>query len=400
MTPIDASTDKRRVLHVMRMTGVSGAENHLRELVRALRRRGWESDVLIPTPHPPAIGDFVDSLRRDGHRVVVARMRWDVSPALILSLQRMGCSGEYDVLHAHLVHADWHVAAARPLLSDLPLVTTKHNHDPFRTLWPVRLIERWSTYAYDEVIAISQSLASFTRLWTGVDATTVRYGLSAPTRPPVRPHAEPSLLAVGRLEPQKGLDVLVRAMPLVRGGVPEVKLLIAGEGPERQRLERIACGLGLQEAVRLLGRREDVPALMESATLLVHPARWEGFGLVLLEAMRSALPIVATAVGGIPEVIQDGVSGVLVPPEDPERLADAMLLMLREPDRARAMGNAGFARLREEFSPDRMADATAAVYERALRSGMRRGDRASGNGGLARLLGSRRRGQVSLRISQ
>jgi glycosyltransferase involved in cell wall biosynthesis len=372
MTLIDGSPLTRRVLHVMRMTGVSGAENHLRELVRALRRRGWESDVLIPTPHPPAIGEFAHSLRRDGHGVIVVQMRWDLSPALVVNLRRMGASGAYDVVHAHLVHADWHVAATRLLFLDLPLVTSKHNHDPFRKVWPVRLIERWSTRAYDEVIAISESLASFTRLWTGVETTTVRYGLNAPARPPVRAHARPSLLAVGRLEPQKGFDVLVRAMASVRASVPDVALVIAGEGPERQRLEHIASNLGLQGAVRLLGRREDVPALMESATLLVHPARWEGFGLVLLEAMRSALPIVATAVGGIPEVVEDGVTAVLVPPEDPERLADAILLMLREPDRARAMGSAGFARLQERFSPDRMASATAAVYDHALRRRIRR----------------------------
>jgi glycosyltransferase involved in cell wall biosynthesis len=376
MSSDDGSSARRRVLHVMRMTAVSGAENHLRELVRALRRHGWESDVLIPTPNPREIDTFADSLRREGHRVVVAKMQTDLSPALIWRLRRMGASGAYDAFHAHLVHADWHVAATRVFRLELPLVTSKHNHDPFRELWPVRLIERWAAGAYDEVIAISDSLASFTRRWTGVDATTVRYGLSAPSTPHVRPSARPSLLAVGRLEPQKGFDVLVRAMTLVRQDVPEVELLIAGEGPERQRLEVIASELGLQHAVRLLGRRDDVAALMESAWLLVHPARWEGFGLVLLEAMRGALPIVATRVGGIPEVVEDAVTGVLVPPEDPQRLAEAIIPLLRDRTRAQALGRAGFDRLRKEFSPDRMASDTVAVYKRAIRVRQRRDNRA------------------------
>jgi glycogen(starch) synthase len=124
--------------------------------------------------------------------------------------------------------------------------------------------------------------------------------------------------------------------------------------------------LGLGHAVSLLGHRSDVPELMRAAWILVHPARWEGFGLVFLEAMREALPIVSTRVGAVPEIVVDRVTGRLVPPEHSHALAEAIVEMLTNPALRRRAGVEGFARLVECFSADRMAQLTAAVYDRAL----------------------------------
>jgi glycosyltransferase involved in cell wall biosynthesis len=125
---------------------------------------------------------------------------------------------------------------------------------------------------------------------------------------------------------------------------------------------------------------------MRDADVLVHPARWEGFGLVLLEAMRAGLPIVATRVGAIPEVVRDGVTGLLVPPDDPAALAQAIARLCADAGAAARMGSAGFERLREEFSPGRMAAETLAVYEAAARRATTRkfGDRSGGRSGNAR----------------
>jgi glycosyltransferase involved in cell wall biosynthesis len=135
-------------------------------------------------------------------------------------------------------------------------------------------------------------------------------------------------------------------------------LVVLGEGPERARLTG--------DGVFLPGRVGDVAAWLQRAELLVHPARWEGFGLALLEAMLSCLPVVATSVSSIPEIVVDGQTGLLVPPDDADALAEAIDGLLTDPWRASRLGAAGLARARSAFSVERMARGTLAVYERAL----------------------------------
>lgn len=357
----------RRVLHVMRMSGVSGAERHLLELTATMNRLGWKADVLIPTPDPAALEPLVDQFRAGGARVEMQRMPRDLSPALLRRLASLLRSGDYDLAHAHLVHADWHLGVASLLAPEVPIVSSKHNHDPFRRRRSFRLAEEATIRRYTQVIAISDSLGEFTTRWARRPTVTVRYGLSCPPQLDPRPaEVEPRLLAVGRLEPQKGFDVLLEAMRSVVESVPEASLAIAGEGSERERLERLIDELGLAASVRLLGRREDVSRLLAGSFAFVHPARWEGFGLVLLEAMREGVPVIATRVGAIPEVVSEDATALLVPAEDPDRLAAAVVRLLRDPGLAATMGRAGFERLRNRFSPQRMGEEVARVYELAL----------------------------------
>jgi glycosyltransferase involved in cell wall biosynthesis len=170
------------------------------------------------------------------------------------------------------------------------------------------------------------------------------------------------LLAVCRLEPQKGLDTAVRALPDIRSRHPTAELVVLGEGPQRSELEHLANEL--QVPVHLLGRVPDVAAWLRRADLLVHPARWEGFGLALLEAMLSSKPVVATNVSSIPEIVADEETGLLVAPDDPTALAAAVARVLDEPD---DYGELGRERAQSLFSVARMTDRTLALYENALR---------------------------------
>ena len=171
------------------------------------------------------------------------------------------------------------------------------------------------------------------------------------------------LLAVCRLEPQKGLDTAVRALPEIRARHPRAELVVLGEGAQRSELEQLATSL--QVPVHLLGRVPDVAAWLRRADLLVHPARWEGFGLALLEAMLASKPVVATNVSSIPEIVADGETGLLVPPDDAPALAAAVIRVLDEPGN---YGEEGRARAESEFSVARMTDRTLALYERAARA--------------------------------
>jgi glycosyltransferase involved in cell wall biosynthesis len=167
----------------------------------------------------------------------------------------------------------------------------------------------------------------------------------------------PVLACVARLEPQKGVDVAVRALHMATAGPDRPTLIVLGEGPEQPRLEALARELDVR--LVLPGRLPDVAAVLRRADLLVHPARWEGFGLAVLEAMLCSLPVVATNVSSLPELVVDGETGFLVPPDDVEALAAAIPRALA----GRAdLGRRGYERARSEFSVERMATRTAALY--------------------------------------
>jgi glycosyltransferase involved in cell wall biosynthesis len=352
----------RRVLHVVRTDGLSGAERHLAVLVEELATQGWACDVLVAAPAPERVEGFASLLRDAGATVRVLRAPRDASVALLRALVAALRSGRYDVVHSHLVHADWHLGLAGSVTrTRSALVSTKHNHDPFRTRRGFREGEALWVRRSAATIAISDSLADFVERWSGRRPLTVHYGLPAGPPPAAVPRTDAApreLLAVGRLEDQKGFDVLIDAVAAAGDGV---RVRIAGEGTKRAALERRIAEREVEDRVQLLGQRADVPALMAQADAFVHPARWEGFGLVLLEAMRAGLPVLASSVGAIPEVVVDGETGLLVPPDDVAALTSGLRRLQDEALLAR-LGRAGRRRLEESFPPALMGARTAEVY--------------------------------------
>lgn len=346
-----------RIVHLHRIGGIGGSERHLLSLLPALTGRGVEVtfvglDVAAAAPDP-----FYEELGRTG----VPLIRTGSTAGLVRAVRRL----RPDLVHTHLVHADVFGALAAGRGS---LVSTKHNDDPFRT-GPFKYVERLLARRADRVICITDALARFHRVRVGLPATkltVVHYGLDALPEPwaggaagPNLPEDARILLAVSRLTAQKGLDVALHALAAVRRDHPTAVLVVLGEGPERESLAVLAAKLGIADAVHLPGRVGDVGGWYRRADVLVHPARWEGFGLALLEAMLAGLPVVASRVSSIPEIVVDGVTGLLVPPDDPQALAAAVDRTLREPG---DLGTAGRRRAREEFSVDRMADRTLEVY--------------------------------------
>jgi len=347
-----------RVVHVHRIRGIGGSERHLLTLLPALADRGIEP-LLIGLDDPawdPA--DFYGALRVPALRIPAPR---DVDPLLLARLVR---SLRADITHTHLVHADLYGGVAARLRGTR-LVSTKHNDDPFRT-GPFRLVERGLARLADRIVTITDSLRRFTVQDVGIPAAkveTIHYGLDQPPEPWGRnpPDGVPPdariLVSVSRLVPQKGIDVAVRALPSLPA---DTVLAVLGQGPERPRLEALARQLGVEDRVLLAGRVPDVAAWLRRATVYVHPARWEGFGLGVLEAMLSGLPVVASRVSSLPELVADGETGLLVDPDDPVALAQAIGRALEQPQ----LGEAGRARSHREFSVARMVDKTIALYER------------------------------------
>ena len=168
------------------------------------------------------------------------------------------------------------------------------------------------------------------------------------------PEDAPIVLVVARLRPEKGVDLLLEAarkLPLP--GVKPV-IVVVGDGPQRDFVERIAANLDIE--VRFAGHQSDLAPWYQVAALVVMPSRKEAFGMVAAEAMSAARPIVATAVGGLTEVIRDGIDGVLVPPNDPEEMIHAIIDLLQDPERLSEMGRSGRTRYESEHHPARMVD--------------------------------------------
>jgi glycogen(starch) synthase len=174
------------------------------------------------------------------------------------------------------------------------------------------------------------------------------------------------LLGVGRLVPDKGFDVLVQAFSRLRESFPALRLRLAGDGPERPRLERIARETGVADAVDFLGWVPfgAVPAVMAEATMLVVPSRIEPLGMVAVQAAQMARPVVATRVGGLPEAVVDGETGLLVPPEDETALAAAIARLLRDPSLARRLGEQARPSVQARLAWDQHVAAYDNLYRR------------------------------------
>jgi glycosyltransferase involved in cell wall biosynthesis len=336
-----------KVLHIHRIGGIGGSERHVLTLLPALAERGVDVRFLGLDNPSGAPDPFYEALTVPYARLPAPR---DIDPRLARRVRR--AVREADLVHTHLVHADVYGAlGARRLMS------TKHNDDPFRA-GAFRYVERALARRAARIIAITQALARFQIERVGLPpdkVEVIHYGLDDlppawGTNPPdpVPPDAR-VLLCVCRLEPQKGVDVAIRALEQI----PDAHLVVLGEGPQRAELERLAG-----DRVHLLGRVPDVGAWLRRADVLVHPVRWEGFGLAVLEAMLAGLPVVASDVSSLPELVGD--AGLLVPPDDPSALAAAVN---QTPP---GLGERGRARAQAEFSVARMTDRTLAVYERAL----------------------------------
>jgi glycosyltransferase involved in cell wall biosynthesis len=359
-----------RVLHLHKITGVGGSERHLLTLLPALRARGVDARFLgldVPGSDAPR---FYAALERAGvpHRSV--RCTFDANPRMVVDVIRAVRAERPDLLHTHLVHADLYGATAAALLR-VPVVSSRHNDDRY-LLGPFRHVDRAFARPARRIIAISNAVHRFLER-AGLPPEkilTIHYGLDRlpdahselrPVDLGIAPDAS-VVLAIGRLTAQKDHPTLLRAFARVRERHPDAVLVILGVGPLEAETRRLVTQLRLDDAVLLPGRLE-IRDWLERADLFVHTARWEGFGLVLLEAMLAGLPIVATRVSAVPEVVSDGQTGFLCEPGDDAGIGEALNALLADPARSATLGAAGLARARAHFSVERMAIRTASLYD-------------------------------------
>lgn len=252
-----------------------------------------------------------------------------------------------------------------------PLLLTLHQTLPSEPMqpapWLARIVQAADWVACCSAIVLDQTRQLVPEIFSR--SSLVHNALQAPAlQPEPLPVDTPRLLCLGRLVADKGFDLALCAFAALIHRFPQARLVIAGEGPERERLEHRAAELSIAHAVDFLGPipPENVPDLLNKTTLVVLPSRIEGFSLVALEAALMARPVVATCVGGLPEVVVHKQTGLLVEKDNRHALAEAVTILLNHPEAARQMGQAARCRALESFSWDRYVDAYDALYRKLL----------------------------------
>jgi glycosyltransferase involved in cell wall biosynthesis len=322
---------------------------------------------------------LIDRLRDAGVPVTCIPKRRGLDPTFLRSLVRFLRARRFDVVHAFALSAEFWSAVAQCTLRDGVLLTSVRNrYDWYSALqWRAKAFASWRSRL---VVANSAGGASHAARHGGVDAAKVRLvynGVDLAGRDGIdRAEARRALglgpdefvaVCVGRLVEQKNVPCLLRAFEeLVRGAEgTEARLLMVGDGPLRDALTRLAHERGIGGLVSWLGERSDVMNCLAAADVAVQSSNYEGLSNSLLEAMAGRRPVVATAVGGTPEIVRDGVTGILVPPDDAGAIARAMSLLRRDSALAVRMGTAGRARVESEFSLAAMLARMDSVYREA-----------------------------------
>lgn len=362
-----------RILHVITALNRGGAENHLADLVRGQLAAGHRVSIA----YLKGDGWWAETLRASGADISDLGLRRWIDPLALLRLVAAVRRFQPEVVHGHLTPAEPYAWAARCLAARrAAFVVSKHNDDPCGLERGYRPVTRRITTRARRVIAISAAVARFLPP-LGVDAgriRVVRYGLDGaiwgqPNQTAIANLREEwggtvVIGCVARLVPQKAHEVLLAGF--ARAATPAWRLVLVGSGPLESALRTEAQRLGIAGQLVWAGQRSDMTEVMGSFDALALTSIYEGFGLVLLEAMAAGRPVVASAVSAIPEIVgDDGVAGVLVPPRDPDALAGALRRVV-DPAVAAAMGAAGRRRVAEAFSLGTMVAATDAVYAEAL----------------------------------
>ncbi len=389
------------LVHPYRL-GTAGLTTFVLRLQEGLRGTGCETLVLVAgdsnrvVPQDGAPGIHAIYLRRmwpESSRLKGFAAFWAMLPVTLWHLWSFLRREGVDVVHLHFtIPASLYFAALRPF-SRWKLLATFHGTDGYglrrRSAW-YRLLVRLVLAGADLVTAVSGDLLRAVKtVYPGLRAGT-RVILNgnpaiAPLRTAAAPHPPATLpdryvLAVGSLIPRKGYDVLVRAAGVARDRGHPLDVVIVGDGPEAAALTKLARESGVGDRVVFAGEMSHAEALQfyPRARFFVHTAREEAFGLVLLEAMSFGKAVIATRVGGIPEFVQHGETGLLVEPDDPEGLAEAMLRLDTDQAFCAALAARGQETATREHSWDRVVDAYRAAYEDALRPPTRHPSPATG----------------------
>lgn len=361
-----------KVLQLVSSSGFYGTERMICLLSAALQRAGAEVYIGVFNGSSASCSRFVQEAERQNLRVLnlACKGRWNLKT--IVRLARWLRMNRIEVLHTHGYKANiYGLIAAR--LAGCALVATCHNWtNRTASLRQYATLDRFLLRRFDRVVAVSHGVLSNLRR-AGVPGRRIRQipnGIEVATYKAASQTSKQSgrmiLGCLSRLSKEKGVDVLVWALPKLLATYPELQCVVAGEGPERERLLALAAELCVSHALHLPGFCDDTARFLSRCTLVVQPSRIEAMPLAVLEAMASEKPIIASAVGEIPRLLEGGKAGLLVPPNNPDMLADAILTLLSSPEQQQVLAARAVEKATACFDVSVMLDGYLSTYKEAM----------------------------------
>jgi glycosyltransferase involved in cell wall biosynthesis len=313
--------------------------------------------------------------------VIRAGGNWDVSilPRLIWIIRK----GKFDIVHTHLIYSQIYGRLAAIGARAKRIVSSEQNVYNFKARYPFLWIERRLSAWTDRIVACSSKVREHLIERVGISplkVVVVPNGVDTELFFPIKKRsrlypkvqrvreelglgAEDLVIGtVGHMSRQKGHEVLVAAMPRILKKYPKAKFVFVGKGKLRAKVQEQARRLGVEAAIRFAGLREDVPVVLNSFDVFALPSLWEGFGTAIIEAMACGVPVVASRVGGVPELIDEGTNGLLVPPGHPGPLADAIMRLLDDRKLRRDLIYHGLRSAVSRFGVTRMVQTMVKLY--------------------------------------
>jgi glycosyltransferase involved in cell wall biosynthesis len=359
-----------KVLQLIPTLDRSGAEKQMVLLAEGLPRDRFQVEVAALT----RLGPLEAELNTAGVPVTAIGKRFKLDPIALANLARFLKSNAFDVVQTWIFAANTYGRVAARMAGVPVVVVAEMAVDLWKGRFARSVDRRLATWC-DRLVGNSHAVVDYYRdLGVPDDRLAMIYsGVSDEEPPTIDPRAiradlgfevdAPLILFAGRLAEQKRVDDLLKALDLLQHVQPDVRTVIAGDGPLRVRLEETAHAYHLDGRVKFLGHRNDIPRLLAAADLVVLPSAYEGLPNVVLEAMRFRKPVVATRAPGTTEVIIDGQTGLLVPIGDAPLLARAIRDVVRDRVLASKLGEAGRARVEGQFRVDTMVAQFASLYE-------------------------------------
>jgi glycosyltransferase involved in cell wall biosynthesis len=372
-------TRKIRVLQVVTRLVARGVPRHVLDLATHLDPERFEVEVLAgqglssegslwpEAEHSGIVTHRLNSLQREVNPLK--------DTAALLGIMRRLRAGRYDVVHTHISKAGI-LGRLAAKWAGIPCVHTYHGNvgELESNSFASRLylaIEQWAARSSSALLAVSDEVRDhLLRLGVGraeqyqVVPNGIDLSKFCLTQDDVAQDRSksPSIGCVCSLTHEKGVDILLESIPQIIRQFPDLRVFVVGDGPLRAELEGRARDLGVNESVTFAGVTSDVPSWLSQFDVFALPSRREGHPIALLEAMAMGVAVVATRVGGVPELVKDGVHGLLVETEDSDRLAEALITLLTDAERRRVLAEVGMLMVREQYGLERMAEQVAAAY--------------------------------------
>lgn len=368
-----------RVMHLIYSLEFGGAQKMIGYCVERINRSEFDQSVCALV----AEGPMADYCRSLGVKVYCLNKRKGFGPRAIVSLTRLLRELEIDLLHTHEDSSQLHGTLAALLAKGIRIVRTKNIVLPepeiriYRFLNPILNLFTAKLIAVSDIVKHSHrrvdpfSKHKYVTVWNAVARTE-------PVKEDEREKwrkkfgIEPSdriIGFVGRLHLQKGLSYLVEAVSQICRAEPDARIMIVGEGPFGSTINKQVSESRLGDRILFTGQQSNVPAMLSLMEIFILPSLWEALPLALLEAMESGRPVITTPVGGIRDVVEQGVNGILIPQENPAAIAEAVIRLLRDKALAHRIAKAGQETVRKRFSVEQQIESTESIYREVMQEG-------------------------------